>query len=81
MSFVGQDVFVQDYQAALLQSGAVQIAPDADNLFRLRNGIDRSWEYVDCARLLTDPEFNRPYNEMLGSYLLANFSVDSTSTC
>lgn len=65
------------YTTALIQAGAVKVAPDADHLFELRNGTT-SCVYVDHGEVLCQPNTFQPYINALAESVRDNFPERST---
>lgn len=72
-----ETVNVEAYEIALVQAGAVKVAPGPDNLFELRSGPE-SWVYVDHGDILCQPETYRPYITVLAEVVRDNFPEQST---
>lgn len=75
------------YVAALVEGGAVKIAPDENHLFELRNGT-HSWIYVDHGEMLCQPETFRLFmaavevcmEQVIGDKPAVLVNVDSKSS-
>ncbi|HSX01660.1 MAG TPA: hypothetical protein VLF67_05460, partial [Candidatus Saccharimonas sp.] len=68
---------IEAYTMALIQGGAVKVAPDTDHLFELRNGT-KSCAYVDHGEILCQPDTFQPYIDALADSVCNNFPEHST---